>query len=78
MTHAAIGHLMSDSGETPAGNRRRPLEVRVHHEPCRIGEDVMAGAYKRIVAVVACPLAASSKTSSRSTEVRRIGHEGAA
>ena len=69
---------MSDSRETPTGNRRRPLEVRVRHEPCRIGEDVMAGAYERVVAVVIRPLVASPETSPRSTEERRIGREGGA
>ena len=78
MTHAATGRPMSDLRETLAGNRRRPLEVRVCHEPCRIGEDVMASAYERVVAVVIRPLVASSETNPLSTEKQRVGREGRA
>lgn len=77
-THVAIGRLMGEAREMPAGNRRRPLEVRVRHEPCRIGEDVMVGAYEWVVAVVFRPLVAPTETSPTSTEQPRAGREGAA
>lgn len=73
----AIGCLMGDARETPAESRR-PLEVRVRHEPCRVSEDLIVGAYERVVAVVFRPLAAPTETSPTSTEQPRAGREGAA
>ena len=73
----AIGRLMGDARETPARSRR-PLVVRVRHEPCRIGEDVMVSAYERVVAIVFRPLVASNKTSPESPGQARAGREGVA
>ncbi len=69
---------MSEASEVPARSCRH-LKVRVRHEPCHVGEEVIVGAYVRIVPVLIRPLVTASETAAqRRGSEARVDREGVA